>query len=78
MKQARRNEMINVSHRIHNRKIDRRVARYVAKRSGLARVTDHKRNRYKTKKNKNYGKTNDNTHISTFSSLWRELAERIA
>ena len=78
MKQARRNESKNVAHEVHSRKLDRMVARYAAKRMGLSRLTDRKRNRYKTKKNKNYGKVTQNDHYSVFSQRWRELVQKIA
>ena len=77
MKQARRNNSKNVAHRVHSRKIDRAVARYAAKRMGMQRLTDHKRNRYKTKKDKNHGKLTKNNHYSAFSQRWQELTEKI-
>lgn len=78
MKQLRRNKSKNVAHRIHSRKLDRAVARYAAKRIGMARLTDHKRNRYGTKKDKNHGKNATNEHYSSFSQKWRELADKVA
>ena len=78
MKQARRKDSKNVAHAVHTRKLDRRVARYAAKRLGLSRLTDHRRNRYMTKKDKNHGKTVKNEHFSAFSQRWRELIQKIA
>ena len=78
MEQLRKNEGKNVAHRVHSRKIDRAVAKYVAKRMGLRRLTDHKRNRYMTKKDLYHGRRSTNEHYSTFSQRWRELSERIA
>lgn len=78
MKQARRNNGKNVAHRVHSRKLDRAVARYAAKRMGMARLTDHKRNRYKTKSDKNHGKLVKNKHFSAFSKRWRELVDKVA
>ena len=78
MKQARRNNRKNTAHPVHSRKIDRAVARYAAKRAGLARLTDHRRNRYKTKKNKFHGRTVKNEHYSAFSQRWREIVQKVA
>lgn len=78
MKQARKHEGKNQSHRVHCRKIDRAVAKYLAKRMGLQRLTDHRRNRYKTKKDKYHGRNGSNNHMSEFSRRWRELSEKIA
>lgn len=60
--------------RIHTRKVDRAVAKYMMKRAGRTQITSNKRNRYKTKKHPTYGGTADNTHYSYFAQNWRVWA----
>lgn len=68
------NKNKRVSTRVHTRKIDRMVARNAMKASGRVHVTSHKRNRYKTKKDRTHGSQCTNFHYSYFSKNWRAFA----
>lgn len=63
-----------VSTRIHTRKIDRLVARNKMRASGRRNVTSKEHNRYKTKKNKTFGREVKRDPQSYFAKNWRVWA----
>ena len=68
------NKYTRVPTRIHTRKLDRSVARYMMNMRGLQNVAGGKgkRNRYGTKKDSTHGSSAMNTHDSYFSKHWRD------
>lgn len=68
------NKTKRVPTRVHTRKIDRMVARNLMKASGRVHVTNRKRNRYGTKKDRTHGSQAKNLHYSYFSKNWRQWA----